>query len=455
MSELTLSARVGEAPTATISYHTGDKVQGVFAGSVIDTMAAQQAVMFESRKEPDVELEANDGDSGNVTFSGYMTAPVASAHPGQFKRSVSVMGTVARLGLLDLSIYKYGAADYLGDRGLFMQQFKAGDPKDIGDLAQVVKELTEAAVENLEPTRQATPEGVARTVLGKRHAINESALDIFYELLGNSDLTFEGWETLANYEPLRVNLLEKIRQILQQQHSSFWGVLQGLMQEFQLLYIPAWDGVGKLVRSDERALGDEDEKEVSVSMLDIGAGGAEILPLTGVVIKGPTAEFLPDRDNPLARFGGRARLIAGYPEDLGDGRILAIHLPSWLSADKSVVNFLAQATPSDGPQLDLKDSKDGLKDQDEQAKKGLQTLGDKILTEFAQVMYEDLRYANSTATARVPLDLSWEVGKRYSLKFSEGGSASGFLHSVRHAIYLGEGKTLSSGTSLNFTHIKL
>jgi len=455
VSELTLTSTVGMVPTAQISYHIKEgQVQPVLGSTITDTAKSQQDTMFSDRRQPDTTLTAEDGQGNTLTFSGFLVAPGVRASTGHFARTANVVGAATLLTPLDLSIYKPAVFHKVSDKGLGTEDFAGDAEGSAGDLGGMMQEMIDATIKNFGPTEQETPEGLSRQILQTKHSVNETAVAVITEILGNSDLSFDNWSTFDNYERLKINLFTSLRQMLQQHQRDFWSVLQVIMQEFYLIYIPSWEDSGKFIKSSERSEGSEDEKVIEVTDVSIVAGGISVLPLTAVAVKGPVLPRVPDKDNQDARFMGRARIIAAHPEDFGTGRIEEVHLPNWIGSDRAVLNYLEAGEASSGVTLDLEAFQGEVEEQDTTSKDGGNEIGESILTEFAKNAYEDLKYANSTATVQVALNFSIEPGVRATVNIKNGGSFSGFIHSVKHGLNLTSGNSLDTYTTISFTHVK-
>jgi hypothetical protein len=188
-------------------------------------------------------------------------------------------------------------------------------------------------------------------------------------------------------------------------------------------------------------------------------GHPSMLPLGGVIIYGPALPQIRKEEKPYAV----STVVGQWPVEIDPGYFQEVGAPSWMvsgggASFESFSTETAPAAPSGAAggkknldPMNYKERRTGLGEKIVAVENDMS----KLLQGLAQVTYDDMKLADSTATLEIPLNFKVEVGVRYKFKTgSDGGAFSGFVRALRHTLHLQGGTTLTSGTVLSLTHIK-
>ena len=461
---ITFIASVNSAPTVEVLLRRakGDVVRPL-SKEVVTAMKEIQTSRFQLKDgKPDTTVTADDGNGGKLEFSGFTVAPVLEQSTVSSSETVNVVGVDAFLNGLGLSIY-HSRSEKVRDEEL-EKLFKLTPSRATGDIIAIMSEVTNVLVDNLGATLKKAESPSHANVIQKKHEANKAGLDVWAYLLSQSDVTFpDTWAALFKKFPnLGKAVVERVKTMLQQKTNSFWDILNGLGSEFLFFYRPMMDGsTGMLVRVDKK-LRDDGAKKLDAGVTRFAAtdGNPSMLPLAGVVIYGPALQGLRNEEEPAMINVP----VGQFPVTLTPGYFQETQAPAWLTAGKTgfapfaPAEVLSPPTPGSGAKekknLDPSEYKKGqaeLKQAIADVARGLSA----ILQDLAEVMYKDMKYADSTATLEIPLDFTIEVGVRYNFSTGgeDGGQFSGFVRALRHSLQLQGGATLSSGTTLSLTHI--
>lgn len=461
---ITFIASVNSAPTVEVLLRRakGDVVRPL-SQEVVAAMKAIQISRFALKDgKPDTTVTADDGNGGKLEFSGFTVAPVLEQSTVSSSETVNVVGVDAFLNGLGLSIY-HSRSEKVRDEEL-EKLFKLTPSRATGDIIAIMSEVTNVLVDNRGATLKKAESPSHANVIQKKHEANKAGLDVWAYLLSQSDVTFpDTWAALfKKYPNLGKAVVERVKTMLQQKTNSFWDILNGLGSEFLFFYRPMMDGsTGMLVRVDKKLRDDGAKKlDAGVTRFSATDGNPSMLPLAGVVIYGPALQGLRNEEEPAMINVP----VGQFPVELTPGYFQETQAPAWLTAGKvgftpfATAEVLSPPNPGSGAKekknLDPSEYKKGqaeLKQAIADVSRGLSA----ILQDLAEVMYNDMKYADSTATLEIPLDFTIEVGVRYNFSTGgeDGGQFSGFVRALRHSLQLQGGATLSSGTTLSLTHI--
>lgn len=461
---ISFSASVNSAPTVEVLLRRA-KVDVVrpLSKEVVAAMKTIQASRFNLKDgKPDTTVIADDGNGGKLTFSGFAISPVLEQSTVSSSETINVVGMDAFLNSLGTSIY-HSRSETVRKQEL-ATLFKLTPSRATGDIIAIMSEVTNVLVGNLDATLREVKSDAHKNVIRQKHAANKVGLEVWAYLLSNSDVEFGGlWAALFKKFPnLGKAVVERVKNMLQQKTNSFWDILNGLGSEFLFFYRPMMDGsTGMLTRVDKK-LRDDGAKTLDAGVTRFAAtdGNPSMLPLAGVILYGPTLQGVRKEEQP-----SMVNVPVGqYPVEITPGFFQETQAPAWMMASKvgftpfATAEVLTPAEPgAGGKEKKNLDPSDYKKGQEELLKaiadvsQGLSA----ILQGLAEVMYKDMKYADSTATLEIPLDFTIEVGVRYNFKTGgeDGGQFSGFVRALRHTLQLQGGVTLSSGTTLSLTHI--
>lgn len=461
---ITFVASVNSAPTVEVILRRAKAdVVRPLSKEVVDAMKTIQASRFKLKDgKPDTTIVADDGNGGKLTFSGFAISPVLEQSTVSSSESLNVVGMDAFLNSLGMSIY-HSRSETIRAQEL-ATLFKKTPSRATGDIIAMMSEVTNVLVGNLKATLAEVTSDAHENVIQQKHAANKVGLEAWAYLLSQSDVTFpDTWAALfKKYPELGKAVVERIKTMLQQKTSNFWDILNGLGAEFLFFYRPMMDGsTGSLVRVDKKLRDDGAKKlDAGVTRFSATDGNPSMLPLAGVILYGPTLQGIREQEKPAM-----VNVPVGqYPVEITPGFFQETQAPAWLMASK--VGFTAFATKEiltpaepgaagkEKKNLDPAEYKKGQTDLRKaiaEVSSGLSA----ILQDLAEVMYKDMKYADSTATLEIPLDFTIEVGVRYNFSTGgeDGGQFSGFVRGLRHSLQLQGGATLTSGTTLSLTHI--
>lgn len=459
---VTFIAAVNSAPTVEVVLRRAKEVVvRPLSKDVIESMRKIQEARFEfSDGTPDTVVAADDGNGGKLTFQGFAVAPVLEQSTVSSAETVNVVGVDAFLNGLGLSIYQ-SRPDKLRKEDT-TELFESTPSRVTGDIPSLMREVTEVLVKNLDPTVQSAKTEALKTVIRKKHEANSVALKVWYDILKDSNVVFpETWAALfKKHENLGKAIAERVKEMLQQRTNNFWSILNGLGAEFLFFYRPEMDGSsGTLRRSDFKMRNDAATKlDAGVTRFSATDGDPSMLPLAGVIIYGSAVAGLRKEE----AIELVSTPVGQWPVAITPGYFAEMQAPAWLSNGGTFSAFAVKEverprTPGNAGKkknldpTDYKARRTGLEKTLEAVSQQLSA----ILQDFAEIMYHDMRLADSTATLEIPLDFTVKVGVRYRFSTGDGGGEfTGFVRALRHSLQLQGGVTLTSGTSLSLSHVR-
>lgn len=457
---------VNNFPTARITLmpSSSEEVRSPVSAETIDRIAQLQAARLAGRTEPDLEITADDGTGGQMSFSGFTSAPVLELTRNHTIDQITGVGKDALLDALDLSIYSAGYVALRKEKGSTTEtQLKPIPATKDGDVIGAIKDITDVLVSNVDQSIIRESLALSKLLVESRHALNESApLGLWTEILENSDVQYESWKEATKRTTIARLLAETIKKILTSNTPGFWNVVRQLMATFQMHYVPSFDGSGRFDRSDKKVADPETSMEVSISGLSLADGNPRILQPGGVVMMGAESP-------PLRREGAaipqKGRVVAFYPNPLLPGFIQEEVPPFWLVREGGVPIFGSEVDKSTSQNAGKKiyDLNRYKKDREvvfkDREKLNVESSG--VLTEMCEIIFKELQLAHSTAVLTMPLNfkVNGDIGKRATINIlGEGGKPSGsftaFISGVTHAVDLRMGKELNSSTQVRCTHVK-
>jgi hypothetical protein len=452
---LTIEMTVGAVATASVNFvYTDKQIKRSLSLDVGAQIAALQRTRLAGVTEPDVTITASDGLGGDLTFKGYLAAPLLTIASDNCVNSFRVLGVDAMLDGLDLSIYKARAP---GDR----PEGEGGDFGALpgstnGDVPLLISQITEVLLANKVASFADEPDLATRALLEHQHTINTGPpIEVWRAILGDSEATYTSWEGATTAVPsLAYTMTTRTAAILCQPASGFWQVFNNLMASYQMFYRPNPNGSGKLLRADSKINGSKKTVDISPSQLGLADGSPNIVQVGGVVMS--MAAMRDEREE----NGTAPTIIAQYPTPLRSGYIHKEPPPMWLLNSEGVPVLGTEIDTSAEPGEDNGDANLSLEAY-ESRKKQTETYAaevdgakSKIMSEMCRVMFETLQLEHSSVTATLPLDLKQQPGVRSDFSTASGVSFSGFVHSVKHKIDLAQGKQLDCYTQLLITHVQ-
>jgi hypothetical protein len=431
-----VSAGLMGNPYAKYSAHKsgGEKVVDPNASDLIKKVADAQKQMFEQPEIKDIKIF--DGEN-SITFSGYDVGPSHSIAFGSVNNGKVLVHRCSRLAALNTSIYTPpdDAAVYLG----------AEEPSAAANPAAYIKLVLEKMIENYE--NNPPEDETIKQVIDKVNEFNKVILkeDWYPVLEASEDATLPGFEGFVADTTCALNLVSTIANVYASASDNFFTRIAQFESLFQMLFIPDATGetCGKFV-PHSLIIEDPEDKAVHIRGLDISAGPKSFLPLAGVIVSG-----LPNPTMYLAGPHTTGNVLVTWPETLPkNGKIETISAPSWIPRE-----LLIPQNETAGGELDP----EKIKSYYEQQQPDLESSADacsKIIKEFAKSYYVYNALEPCRASIVTLLDVSWEVGKRYTVRQASGGTLfSGFLQNIEHRISAKPGSPDAS-TQLTFSHVE-
>jgi len=463
-----LSAQTGSVATVRSDMAMLNKdVQGICAAAAMNLTRELQRYLFKARTEPDATITitgATSSGGSSLEFNGYLAAPGVQQYYGNFAPTVNFVGEAAACDNLYLSFYKATNEDDLRSAlpQLNGDGAEAMDSVEVGDMADMIKDVFNIIVESIGDTVADAVSEETIKIINARHKANTAIKKTFLEILENSkDLKFEHWDLIKERHDMKWQIIERIRAALQQPTASFWSSFSALLAEFSLIYVPEFDGVGFLKKSSDRFTDDPESMEIAPISMRMDCGNSSVLPVTQVVVQGPMEDDLRPEDEATQVQHNRTHTLVAWPKDLDDklGMVINIPAPFWFDLKTHPDAYEKPTEESEGdpdkPDLDPTNYKEE-KTTDRQKRKQTTKKVVNILEEWAELRFNEMKYADSTASITLPMDLNLRPGSRY--EFTIAGTSSkftGYMHGVSHALQLSpDGNSCSFSSSIYVTHIK-
>lgn len=438
------------APNAKYSVHPsgGAKISSPTAKELIAKIAAAQAAMFEQPKE--VQVAVNDGGEGSLIFKGYDTGPHHSIYFGGVANGKTIVNRCSRLFFLNTSIYQppFSSGQNTGQNkkpyAESLNKLEAAEnPCDA--LKIVLQEL----IKNFEQAQGQYAQTTAHKIRLKIHEYNKKILEEeWYPILeASTESSIKSFSSIMSNVVLKMPFYDYIASVYLSGSDDFSVLISQFESAFMMRFLPSMDGStpGKFIPMS-KLVEDAESKEVNITSLSLTPGPRQFLITTGVAMRG-----LPSTDKPYAQSLRPSGVDAvTWPEELPPtGQTKVVQMPPWLPSD-------IQPTKVDNKGLDL-NAQANLK--------AILALYDvsvglaedvvaQICTDIARLTYINVSLQNSSASIVSPLDLSWELGKRYEVK-QAGGSAlfAGFLSNIQHVVSSNPSSP-QAYTQLTFSHVE-
>lgn len=437
-----LSSTINSFPTVSVTTHVDEAlVTPAISSAILDTAAQDQIAMFEPRTSPDGTLSITAGDS-SLEFLGFVTRPSHTV-------GVSV-GSGYSLDHAASILLGYNASIYDAK-----SEFRANSSvSDISIAARVLK-LLENRLDawNGEGRIRGSEEDEA--LKDAIHEQNQAIYPKLEELLNNSTSSteFEGLADLKEHSGINSGINQAITNVLFGGALNVWDSLMAICQEWQCFYAPASDSGMGSIRKYATLLEDLEGKDLAAKSVNFLVGRKSILPVTQVLVRGIlSTEFRSPENTDLRLRGVTPKVVASYPSSFAGGSVASLALPQFLQGPPAVTEG---PSGTNGSGSDYESQKDRI----------VQDLGDlmsaaakSFVKDWAKNAFVDLSLGSSTANIICEFDLSWEVGKNYSVTTTtDDGSVTmfeGLLKSATHTLN-GDSKALDAKSVLNFSHVRL
>lgn len=450
---------IGINTTATATLQMGvnseDVVIEPLASEILSELKTYQKSRLAGVSKPDVTVDVDDDVYGKFSMTGFFASPVLEISSGNIGYQANILDKASILDGLDLSIYN-PAIDG------FRQQERPEDlPEPTGNVGQLLLDITDKLVGKFALALSFENDPIKIKIMNMRHALNNSGpLEVWRSILQKSNVQHKSWSELISLHPNSgKHISEKIVTALTMKSSGFWNTVNYLMSAFQMFYRPdpGGSGYGEFVNNKDKVDKPEGNLELDIVNLNVRDGSARILQVGGVVMEAGSFKVFRADERP----GSSTPSVAGcYPEDLKSGYIHNEIPPIWLlNADGLCVMGSKvdekKKTPPSKDEVNL--SLDEYVSRREGGKKHLEkteTARSSVMSELCEYMFKDLQLADSVLSARVPLNLTVQVGKRQTIRLGDAGSVTGFISDVTHSIDLRQGKELDSFSQVTITHVE-
>ena len=427
------------------------KSTNVTAKDVFTAMAERQTKSFKDTPDsPGVVLSLQDAYDGSVNFKGNVSSPNYTFSSGDVMLTENVQPDYSSLNCMDLSIYEQTVFN--------LDQVKAKDYPDT--IAEIIKKVITDMVEKGDKQIKGIKDKIKKAAFKKQHDINKKVIKFAEELLENSKETI-GWDGVIN-ESNKSSVVTQIRQRVTEAlkgktGGGFFNNILRVAEEFQCVYVPELDNVGKLVNK-KSLLTDATTLTLHPVTLSVQAGSVGMFPVRAVIVNQPVNSQDANTSANIDRTK-KANLAAMYPEDPAEGgTILSVLGPQWLpSALYDIAKI--EATTEQGKSKKKKLQKNKLdKDKAKGAKKVTKSVkanfedNEKVTEQWAETVYYWQALGQAYAIISTELNLKLQVGKRYTVKGDSGVLFSGILNSIEHTIHTSF-KSSSAVSQLQFSHI--
>ena len=435
------------SPSIDYSFHKsgGDRVESPTAKELISKIAAAQTAMFEPPTFKSMTIV--DGSGNSAMFKGYDTGPHHSIMFGGVSNGKSLVHRCAKLFFINTSIYAPpdGRNQTPDGRSLRLLQ-GAKNP------CAALKIVLEQIIKDFKRLNNSED----KLIRDRIHEANEKIFqEEWYPILdASTDTTIPNFDKIASSLSTQLHLYNSIRSVYLSGAADFSVIVSQFASMFQMVFIPGHMGVapGKFIPASNM-LSNPEEKEVNIVSLSMTPGPKKFLVPTAVAVKGlPAGTGAGEPDGRAKRTSGRGMI--SWPETLpSTGQILVIQMPFWLPA-----NLFPKTVPKTGKNLNA-DENFNLTKQEQKESLEMGDVVIKVCSYIARLTYNTLSLGDATASVVCPLDVSWELGKRYTIKqpsSSSGGSEalfSGFLRDVQHNISSVPSKPEAT-TQLTFSHVE-
>lgn len=450
LSEADITLSVGAYPKASIVLHENkpmvERVQNAATGDITTKLQGHQENMFEGRTSPDVELKMEidrNGVEQTIDFPGFLTAPYFHASVGDFSYDYGVSHESATLSAFDSGIY----LPYDTHRNLPLSKNKDKLSK-LTNMKTFLKGVLDHMVENqIGPEKASKLPPLTQVYRNNILTLNETTKPYWDAVIEATPDSV--WAGLGNLQSSQKGRIVEVLNSLYatSQYASFDSVRSGLESAFQLLYVPSvTEPYGKFVSFSE-VNNDPENLYLDAGTLSIQTGSRHFLPTTVVAVKGLLDSGKDHRTQPVD-----AHIITWPETALPVGRVHEISHPEWMLFTK---------LPTRGAQVkglvNLETYKDSMKQSADYVQRLVESDApmSKILKTYARNAYVAMALGYSRSTLTVPMDLSLEVGKTYTVSLlnskGNGGVFKGFLESVTHSMRTANNQGTASSI-LKFSH---
>lgn len=438
------------APNAKYSVHPagGAKVDSPTAKELISKIAKAQQAMFAEPAQ--VEVRVTDGGDGSLNFKGYDSGPHHSIYFGGVSNGKTIVHRCSRLFFLNTSIYQPPVASG-DDTG----QNKKAYAESLNNLqeakspCEAMKIVLKELVRNFEDAQGQYAETTAHKIRKTIHEYNKRILEEeWYPILdASTDSSINSFASIMSNIVLKMPFYDYITSVYLSGADDFSVVISQFESAFMMRFLPSMDGTdpGKFIPMS-KLVEDAEGKDVNITSLSLTPGPRQFLITTGVAMRG-----LPSTDKAYAQsLRPTGSDAVTWPETLPPtGQTKVVQMPPWLPAD-----IQPEKVDNKGMDLNAKANLEAVLDLYNTAAGLAEDIVAAICKEIARLTYINVSLQSSTASIVSPLDLSWELGKRYEVTQAGGGVLfAGFLSNIQHVISSNPSSP-QAYTQLTFSHVE-
>lgn len=425
------------------SSDANEQATDLTSAEVFNAMAERQMKSFKDTPDaPDTTVTIQDAYGVSLEFKGSTSAPAYTFSVGLVDLTEDVQPDYAAMNCFDLTCYENIQQN--------IDEIEENPPSNVAELTwKLINKIMTKGAEAMDKLK-----GISKKSAEKQHEINQKVVKFVQELLDNSKDTI-GWEdTISELKGNKKRLVERIVTALVSRSGGFFNNILHLAEEFQCIYIPEIDNVGKLVNK-KKVFEEKDVLYPHIISLSARAGTQGMFPIRAVAVVGVPLSVNPDEIAVTDKY------YAIYPEEIAPGgSILQVQGPQWLPETGwklNSVNPVLDGESSSGKvqkgdlTTSTADSLSKVKESEEEQK----TKKENVLKDWAETAYYWHALGQSYAIINTELDLSVQLGKLYTV-VSENAETlfSGILNAVEHTISTSYNKSQAS-SNLQFSHVTM
>jgi len=445
---------VGQDPTVSVAAFSGPEAssssQPALSADAADLMGRAQQAAATGVPKQDFNMNLRDGAGGSLDFKGIVAGPTYMMD-SQGKSIRPAIGAISACGIVaNLQLSNYLGPTKDPKESIVRKSTVMEERPGSSNLSQRMSELTDGMIEAWLRHRVRSNDVISDRIRSNIHLANEGGpLGEWRKILANSmeTLDLEWLSTMKDNKTTNFVLNGNILRLLRSPTGSFLETIGRVAQAFSLQYVPQRNGsAGRLEPREKRMTGELLEKDIPATSVFMGGDlPRQLMPVQQVIVVGKTR---PSTIEASSRVKSEDAVgVAGYPLNAttANGNIMTIPLPFYLElySMTSAKGISTRGIPT------IDSAVRAFRNIRDLTQTNLNTRDEALMSSYAKSVYNDAALGSYSSQISVPLDLGWEVGRRYSL--STGGVAlfRGFLASVEHTVSRGE-----MGSSLDFTHVE-
>lgn len=409
---------------------------------VANDMKARQAAIFSERYKPDVNISISVKDNNNnnkFDFNGLMVGPTYSFSAHNVELADQAIPDYTKINFLNLSIYK----DHADTAANF-------DYPSL-DIAGTICNMAIGQVDKwMEKAWAIFARSPVKEYLRAQHSVNQKVKTYWEQLLRNSNGTF-GWNDVNLYlkDSSDYKLRETIANIATQSSGTFSTVIDKFAEEFQCIYVPGWNSIGKFKSKKALFANPKDLIVNPISMTINTSNGFGLLPTAYVGVE-TTDSTIDTTQNSV-----QSKTFICVPEEnVNTGQMIRILGPKWLQEGTVTIEVVEQEQLEQSRGPDVANIEEDRKSVYADVKKIRKQVASG-LHEYGLCAYTYLSLADSKAEITMPINFKLEIGERYKVQNKDKKTLfTGLLAHVTHVIST-KSKSPMAHTTATFTHIEI